>query len=369
MRRPIGSASADSACSSPVGMPRSSSARWVARREPQAPVPSGRAGQAQVGVPSEGDRHGPLPGRDDRRVDRQLALAGRDGHLDAVRERERRGVDVDRRAEAGAAGAGRCVDRDATPAGPRAVRGSGARCRRCRAAARRDRRRRRQPGSGGSPDGWPTGRAAGCRAWLPPAAPPGRRAARGARGRGSAARPRSSRDRAGTSPRGRRRRRAPPADPGSGPRPPTRERSSRRRRLRVRPVEDPRRPRPSDRAGVERRPTQAVETRRDRRADRSLDRCRAAHSRPPSVISLQRRPEPSVPTRGAVTHCAQHRRVTSSPTRDEVPLAGQRAQAPADSRSCRRSGDQHAGEPSAAKMFTDAERHTGSWTSPISPPA
>ena len=156
---------------------------------------------------------------------RELALAGGDGHLDAVRERERRGVDVDRGAEARPAARGSSVDRHAIPAGRRAGRGSGGRCRRCRAAARRGRRRRRRPGSGGPPGGWPTARAAAGRAWPPPAAParpPGSaRCSRPRQRSETPVIPRSGRNVADRSPAATRI----AGCPGSGPRPPMRRRS------------------------------------------------------------------------------------------------------------------------------------------------
>ena len=231
MRRPIGSASAGSACSPPVGMPRSSSARWVRAGSRRCQLPSGCAGQAQVGVPAEGDRHGPRPGRDDRRVERQPAVAGGDGHLDAVRERERRGVDVDLGAEAARPRAGRAsteapsrpahqeaVDREPVAVGaerqPVEVDVDAGRPVAAGRQAVGPRGEQRDAERGTRPQ---RGQAAGQRQVLATAR--------------SAARPRSSRGRAGTSPTGRRQRRARPADPGSGLRPLTPSAWSRRRRV------------------------------------------------------------------------------------------------------------------------------------------
>ena len=107
VRRPIGSASRGSACS-PAGREAALVEGEVgASRQSQLPLAPGRARQPQVGVPSERHRDRSATGRDDRRVERELVLAGDDGDLDAVRERERRRVDVDRGAEARPAATGR----------------------------------------------------------------------------------------------------------------------------------------------------------------------------------------------------------------------------------------------------------------------
>jgi hypothetical protein len=60
-------------------------------------------------VPPERDRHAPTTGRDQRGVDGEPPVAGGDLHLDPVRERERRRVDVDRGPHAGDPAAGGLV--------------------------------------------------------------------------------------------------------------------------------------------------------------------------------------------------------------------------------------------------------------------
>jgi hypothetical protein len=54
-------------------------------------------------MPAEGHRHAPPSGRDDGRVDVELAVSGGHGELDPVREREVRSLDVNRRPQPGAA--------------------------------------------------------------------------------------------------------------------------------------------------------------------------------------------------------------------------------------------------------------------------
>ena len=161
----------------------------------------GDAGQPEVRVPAERDRHAPSPGRDDGRLDVELAVPGGDRDLDPVRERERRRVDVDRRAETGGAAAGvGAVDR-ASRARRRASRGSAGRWRRSRAGdparstatPRGTVAARRQPVR-------PRGEQRKAAGAARPQVVDATRAGRGAHDRGSAATRRSSRPPGGTWP-------------------------------------------------------------------------------------------------------------------------------------------------------------------------
>ena len=78
-----------------------------ARRQAQVPAAARGSRQPQVRMPSECHGHGSPARRHDGRVDGQLTVAGGDGELDPVGERERRRVDIDRRVETGGAAAGR----------------------------------------------------------------------------------------------------------------------------------------------------------------------------------------------------------------------------------------------------------------------
>ena len=96
---PMTADSAGSGRTSPVGIPRSSSFEVPARGKTQPPGAPRTVGQSEVRMPAERDRHAPAPGRDDRGVDAEHRLPDDRGDLDAMRERERGRVDVDRRAE------------------------------------------------------------------------------------------------------------------------------------------------------------------------------------------------------------------------------------------------------------------------------